>query len=178
MTRSLSKFVSGGRALALACCCVINSGAVAEQEPKPRSGAVFGDWLFECKAIAEDKARCAFSQTIVNGETQEVLAWLSVGRGSEEDTLILTSIVPLGVDVSVGAELWLDDRAISLPVKTCSKTGCISRVQLSSSDIETFLATSELAILYKYPRVEQPSRVRGSFKGLPEGLRKARYISE
>lgn len=178
MTRIFSKFASGRRTLALVALCVANSGGVFAQDTMPRSGAVFGDWLFQCTAIAEGKTRCAFSQTIVNGEAQEVLAWLSVSRGSEDDTLLLTSIVPLGVDVSVAPALQLDDSAISLPVKTCSKTGCISRVQLSSSEIETFLATSELAVLYKYPRIEQTSRVRASVKGLPEGLRQAQYISD
>lgn len=144
--------------------------AVAEA----KVGDQFGDWVYECAAIAENKTICSLSQTILSKNQNKRIVKFNLGRNQKSKALDFTAILPLGINLPTGASIVIDSgKAYSLTLKTCIQQGCIAIYTTDASFIKTLQNGQKLNISFTLAGAEAPITISGSTKGLAEGIKAA-----
>ena len=135
-------------------------------------GDSFGDWVFECTALAEGKTNCALTQTIMSEKGNQRIAKFNLARNENKGGIQLTAIVPLGVHLPSGVFGVIDQgKQFQYSVQTCVQQGCIATYMVDSSFLQALQAGQKLNIKFSGNGGKQPFSIDGSLKGLAEGMK-------
>jgi len=100
-------------------------------QAQAKVGERFGDWVFNCTAIAQNQTSCSLNQALVNKQTQKVVARFSVVREQETNRPALIAILPLGIDLTTSVMGAVDENdAFKFTMETCTRAGCFAKVIL------------------------------------------------
>ena len=159
----------------LALLMALPAAAQNEGQAAARVGDTFGDWLFECTAIAEGQTACSLTQTIVVQETGRAIAKFSLSRGATEGTAFFLVMLPLGLDIPAGVRSTVDtNEPIPLLVETCVAAGCLATAQLDSARLQQMKAGMTLNLTFRVRGELQAVTLAGSLKGITAGMTAAR----
>jgi invasion protein IalB len=144
--------------------------AVAEAKVGDR----FGDWVYECLAIAENKTVCSLSQTIMSDKQNKRIVKFNLGRNEKTKSLDFVALLPLGIKLPAGVSLAIDaGKAYPLTIKTCIQQGCIATYPADSNFIKALQGGQKLNISFTGGVSDTPVTIAGSAKGLAEGVKAA-----
>jgi invasion protein IalB len=155
------------------------SPAMAQTEGQGANGArvgdTFGDWLFECTAIAEGQTACSLTQTIVVQETGRPIAKFSLARGNAQGTGFLVVMLPLGLDIPAGVQGAIDTAAgFPMVVETCIAGGCLATAQIEPERLKAMKSGTKFNLAFRIRGEQQPVTIAGSLKGITAGVVAAR----
>ena len=114
------------------------------QDNQPKVGQKFGDWVFQCSAVAQNQTDCAFVQTIVTPDGKRQVAQLQMlEQRTAPGTYILTVVLPLGLDIQNGVTARVDQaEPVPATLKTCLPRGCIASMPLDEASAKRYARKS------------------------------------
>jgi invasion protein IalB len=137
---------------------------------EPKVGDRFGDWVFACRALAENKTACELAQVIVTEKNQKI-ARLSVTKNNQTNKLLLTALVPLGVNIPAGVSGLIDQTKLSFTLEACIAAGCIANAPLDMQILKSNNAEQKFTINFNLGQNQKVVTVNGSTKGLYDGIK-------
>ncbi len=138
-------------------------------------GDVFGDWIYECRALAENKTACSLSQTIMSKSQNRRLVKFSLARNEKTKAVNLTALLPLGINLPSGANFSIDQgKTYQFTLKTCFQLGCVATYPVDSSFMQALQSGQKLNINFTGEGADAPVKISGSLKGLAEGIKAAK----
>jgi len=138
-------------------------------------GERFGDWVFECTALAEDKTACALTQTIMSKKGNQSLVKFSLSRNEQKGHIQLTAVVPLGIHLPSGISGAIDQgKPFQYITQTCVRQGCIANYAPDGGFLKAMQAGQKLGIKFSGNGGKQPIAIEGSLNGLAEGMKAAK----
>lgn len=141
---------------------------------EPRVGDHFGDWVFECVALAAGKTNCALAQTIALQKDNRRIAKFTLGRNQQTSAVTLTVLLPLGIHLPSGVSGMVDQgKPFQFAVQTCIQQGCIATYPVDAGFLKTLQAGQKLGLNFSANGGKQPVSINGSLIGLAEGLKAA-----
>lgn len=157
---------------------MFQSGLAFAQESEPKVGQKFGDWVFQCSAIGQNRTDCAFVQTIVTPDRKRQLAQVQIlEQEAEPGSFILTFVLPLGVDIQNGVTARADETApVSATFRTCLPRGCIASLPLDANLAGALRAANRLELSFTMADGKQTATVVGSLKGIDEAFTAAEWF--
>jgi len=139
-------------------------------------GDKFGDWVFECQAIADGKTDCALTQTLVNKQTNQPVIRLILARSKGDDDVDLKVLVPLGIDLEVGVSGSVDDKVpIKVVVETCVQAGCLGSAKAKGGIFDAIKGGTALNLTFTGKGAGNKVSVAGSLKGAADGIAAAGF---
>ena len=149
----------------------INNQARDSIETLPIDGAVFGDWVFKCEHTADSSDICFLSQEQHDPNTNALVLKLSVGKLGPQKEKLVVAMLPLGVDLRVGAALRIDQND-QLPMITqqCRPEGCVATLAVTDQLVKTLNAAKEIIVGAVPFGHDQAILFTVSVKGLNDGL--------
>lgn len=107
---------------------------VTAQEVTAQPDQTFGDWIYQCAAVASGNPVCSLNQTLVDqGSGQPVLKF-SLARDAASGKMTLVALLPLGLDFAAGVSGAVDDNAaFQYGLRTCIGTTCIANTEIASA---------------------------------------------
>jgi invasion protein IalB len=96
----------------------------AAPNPQSRNGQRFQDWTLHCATVVQGKPEaCEMLQDVANDKGRVLM--MMVGRVPNVDTPGMLILLPLGIALSPGVALKIDDGdRRPLEIKLCAKEGC------------------------------------------------------
>ena len=138
-----------------------------------KTGDTFGDWVIECHQATPEKVdtnTCVLTQTVVDKDKKLKLLKIIMGQG--KDDAFITALVPLGISISAGVSITLDqNKSFPLILKTCIPQGCIAATKLDSKLLKAIKSGDKISVSFTMKPAEKPIAVGGSLKGVHEGLK-------
>ncbi len=148
--------------------CLFHTAASAEAKVGDR----FGDWVFECQALAADMNVCALTQMILNKKNNRRHVKLILMNGGGEKDQELLAVLPLGIHLPSGVSAAVgQDKPFPLTVQNCTQQGCKATANLDGALLKTMQSGDKLTISFSRQPAAKPVVVEGSLKGLTEGLK-------
>jgi invasion protein IalB len=140
----------------------------------PKVGDVFGDWVFECMALAEGKTLCALSQSLVSQQDNRRLVKFSLARNEKNNEVMLTALLPLGIHLPQGVQGSIDQgKAFPFTLQTCTQQGCIASFKTDKDMVKRLKAGQKVAVSFSVAGGKRPITLTGSLKGLAAGIKAA-----
>lgn len=137
-------------------------------------GDRFGDWLFECTALAEDKTACALTQTIVSQKNNRRIVKFNLAHNEKNGGVMLTALLPLAIHLPSGVSGAIDQgKAFTFTLQTCLPHGCIATYPVDGSFLKSMQNGKKLSISFTAYGKTQPAHITGSLEGLAAGLKAA-----
>jgi len=137
-------------------------------------GDVFGDWIYECRALAENKTACSLSQTIMSKSQNKRLVKFNLGRNEKTKAVNLTALLPLGISLPSGVNFSIDQgKTYQFTLKTCFQLGCVATYPVDNSFMQALQSGQKLNINFSGEGADAPIKISGSLKGLAEGVKAA-----
>jgi invasion protein IalB len=150
--------------------------APAPVRAEPKVGDKFGDWVFECQAIADGKTDCALTQTLVNKQTNQAVARFMLARNKKANEIELRTLVPLGIDIPAGVAGSIDGKSpFKFSIETCVQPGCLGVVKLKGSLQDAMKNGKALTVTFTPRGADKEVAVAGSLKGLTDGMNAAGF---
>jgi invasion protein IalB len=141
-----------------------------------RVGEKFGDWTFECQAIADGKTDCALTQILVNKQTNQPVLKFMLTRGKKADDVELKALIPLGIDIQAGVSGSIDEKpTLKFVLETCVQPGCLASVKVKGALLDSMKAGKALNISFTQKSSGNKLSFSGSLKGLSDGVAAAGY---
>ncbi len=151
--------------------------ACSNSQAEPKAGDKFGDWLYECRAISANNAKCNLTQTIVaNQGNQRILEINILNIPENSKTATLSVLLPLGIYLPTGvtaaviSEKTTAVQDFPIPLMTCIKNGCIASTTLNIDQLTSLRGGTKLAISFAANAKDKPLVVHGSLTGITDGL--------
>lgn len=146
--------------------------ALSAKAESPRVGDRFGDWTFECNAVAQGKTDCALTQMLVDAQRNNAaVAKFSLSRDPESGDRYLIAAIPLGIDFLQPIAARVDDaEPIGMQMLTCVQTGCIARLKLTPELVGALKAGKTMGLTIKYVSAPKPVVFGMSLIGLADGI--------
>ena len=137
-------------------------------------GERFGDWIYECSILAENKTACSLSQAIMSKNQNKRLVKFNLGRNEKTKGIDFVTLLPLGIKLPSGASIAIDNgTAYQLTLKTCIQQGCVAVYPADSNFIKALQGGQKLNISFTGSGSDLPITISGSAKGLAEGIKAA-----
>lgn len=134
-------------------------------------GQKFGDWVFECAAIAEGETLCSLVQVLAVKQSNRAIARFNVSKNKAENAIEFTAQLPIGLDIPAGVSIALDTEApIPLTILTCGRRGCLAQAKLASKSIDQVKDDKKISLTFKMRGAANPTTISGSQKGLKQGI--------
>lgn len=154
------------------------SGSALARDSQPKVGQKFGDWVFQCSAVAQNKTDCAFVQTIVTPDGKRQVAQLQMlEQKGEPGTYVVTVFLPLGLDLQVGVTARIDQTdPVAAPLKTCLPRGCIASMPLDENLAGALRNGNKLELAFTLADGKKTATITGSLKGIDEALTAAGWF--
>ena len=139
-------------------------------------GEKFGDWMFECQAIADGKTDCALTQTLMNKQTNQAVIKLILARAKGNGDLAFKVLVPLGIDLQAGITGNIDDKApVKFVLETCVQAGCLASAKPKGGVLDAIKGAAALNLSFSGKGNGNKVSAVGSLKGLMDGIVAAGY---
>jgi invasion protein IalB len=143
--------------------------------PDDKVGEKFGDWISQCREIADGKTNCSLTQTLVARKTKQAIAQFLLSKHPKSQEVFLTAIVPLGIDIHSGVGFVIDEsKPRQMIVKTCLSSGCIANFKIQKKEMLLLKKGVRLKLLFKPLSVNKPVILTGSLKGISAGIKAAK----
>jgi invasion protein IalB len=160
-------------ALLSACGGLFQSDSDAGQSKQPApltEGQRFEDWRVGCEKMNNGQQdNCFIFQTVVNGETNQPVLQMAVGRSPQNGQLTALWTLPRGVDVNSGLIVTTDSRNLMhIKYSRCVEKGCLAGVALDNSMLAQLRAEQGIKIVVSDGKRSIALPV--SLKGFNEGL--------
>jgi invasion protein IalB len=154
------------------------SGSALAQDGQPKVGQKFGDWVFQCSAVAQNQTDCAFVQTIVTPDGKRQLAQLQMlEQKTVPGTYILTVVLPLGLDLQNGVTARIDQTdPVLVTLKTCLPRGCIASMPLDEVLGSALRNGNALELAFTVADGKKTATVTGSLTGIDEAFSAAAWF--
>ena len=154
------------------------SGSALAQDSQPKVGQKFGDWVFQCSAVAQNQTDCAFVQTIVTPDGKRQLAQLQMlEQKTVPGTYILTVVLPLGLDLQNGVTARIDQTdPVLVTLKTCLPRGCIASMPLDEVLGSALRNGNALELAFTVADGKKTATVTGSLTGIDEAFSAAAWF--
>lgn len=137
-------------------------------------GDRFGDWVFECAALAEGKTDCALSQTIVSQKDNRRIVKFNLARNRQTSGITLTALLPLGIHLPSGVSGVVDQgKPFQFALQTCIQQGCIATYPVDAGFLKNLQAGQKLGLNFSVNGGKRPVSINGSLNGLVDGLKAA-----
>lgn len=145
-------------------------------QAQAKVGDRFGDWVFECVALAEGKTACALTYLIVSKKDNQRIAQLSLGRHEAKGGIVLTAFLPLGIYLPAGASGSIDQgKPFQFTLETClPRQGCIGTFSVNVDFLKSLRSAKQLDIGFAAADGRKPVTLGASLIGLAEGLKAAK----
>lgn len=138
----------------------------------PKSGQSFGDWVFECTAIAEGETSCFLVQTIISQKTKKQIARFTIGSNPNSEGKRFVAFVPLGISIEKGVVLSIDSGdQVSMVLKTCIAQGCVAAVDLSETLAAALSRGKVFQVRFEMNRADSPIALKGSLIGITDAFK-------
>lgn len=135
------------------------------------SGDKFGDWLFECQALAANKTSCALSQTLIKKETNQRVLRLAISKSQDGKGFMFVTVLSLGIYLPSGVTIKTEKGTlIAMTLQACTQHGCIARKKLSAKQIKAIKSENEMTITFSADK-STPITVSVSLNGISAGLK-------
>ena len=139
-------------------------------------GDKFGDWVFECQAIADGKTDCALTQTLINKQTNQPVIRLILARSKGGNEVELKVLVPLGIDLQVGVSGSVDDKIpLKFVLETCVQAGCLGTAKTKGGIMDAMKSGVALNLSFTGKGAGNKVSAAGSLKGLADGIAAAGF---
>lgn len=153
-------------------------GAPGAALAQAKVGDRFGDWVFECVALAEGRTACALTSSIASRAGNQRLVQFSLGRNEARGGVVLTAFLPLGIHLPSGVSGAIDQgKPFQYVLETClPRQGCIATHPVSAEFLKALQGGKQLSISVAFAAAGGPRPVSGSaaLSGLAEGLKAAK----
>ena len=115
----------------------------------PKVGDKFGNWLFECKALAANKTACVLSQTLSQAKTKQRVLRITLNRQENSQEFQIVAVAPLGIHIPTGVTGTID-KGVSIPftLQTCAKQGCIATAKADRKLINALKSGKNIEISF------------------------------
>ncbi len=162
---------SGVRRILLAALLALPALAHAQAKVGDR----FGDWVFQCVALAEGKTACALDYTLVSRPDNRPVLRLSLGRNWKGEGVVLTAIMPLGIWLPAGASGTVDQgKPFAFTLETCLQQRCIGTYPVSGEFLKALRDGKQLSVSFTLSGERKRVTLDASLAGLADGLKAAR----
>jgi invasion protein IalB len=127
-----------------------DAGEAQNTQPAPLTeGQRFADWRVGCEKINNgDQNNCFIFQTVVNGDTNQPVLQMAVGRSPQNGQLTAILTLPKEVDVKSGIDMNTDARTLThFGYQRCAEKGCLAGLALDDSLIKQLRAEQGIKIV-------------------------------
>ncbi len=146
------------------------------QEVTAQPDQTFGDWIYQCAAVAEGKTACSLNQTLVDQASGQSMLKFSLGRDAASGKMTLVALLPLGLDFATGVSGAVDDNdSFNYGLRTCIGTTCIAIAEVDAARLEQLKSGTLLKIGFKMLAEPEPRVLAGSLKGITAGTTAAGF---
>lgn len=154
------------------------SVAAFAQDSLPKVGQKFGDWVFQCSAVAQNQTDCAFVQTIVTQDGKRQLAQLQLlEQKTVPGTYVLTIILPLGLELQNGVTSRIDQTdPVLMSFKTCIPRGCIASMPLDEILASALRNGNKLELAFTMADATKTAIITGSLAGINDAFSAAKWF--
>lgn len=175
IARSLGVAVLALSCMPLPAQAQVQAPAQAQAQAQARVGDRFGNWVFECVALAEGKTACALTYAIVSKVDNRRVVQLSLGRNELKGGIVLTAFLPLGIHLPSGASGAIDQgKPFQYTLETClPQRGCVGTYAVSGDFLKSLQGGQSLNIRF-VAGGQQVVSVSAALNGLAEGIRAAK----
>ena len=157
----------------LAHAAMLHVGAASAEGP--RVGERFGDWTFECTALAESQTECALSQVLMDGDRQVPVAKFSLNKDNLGEARFLIAVLPLGIDATMPISARIDQgKPTSLQLLTCLAGGCIARLPLDPAIVKEMKGGMRMSVFFNFVGSADQTVFPVSLAGVTKGFAAAR----
>lgn len=137
-------------------------------------GDKFGDWVFECTALAQGKTACALTQGVATQNNSRPIIKLNLAHNDKKGANILSVIVPLGLYLPSGMSGNIDQaKPFAFTLQTCIQQGCIASYVVESNLLKALQNGQKITINFSVNGGNQAINLVGSLNGLADGLKAA-----
>jgi len=145
------------------------SSALAQRSAKAR----YGEWDMRCETPpGAAREQCYLSQTISSEERPNITLVVIVLKTADGKSRLLRVIAPLGVQLSKGLGLKIDDGEIGhAPFARCLPNGCFAEVDMDDKLIDQ-LGAGKTATLVIFQIPEEGVGIPMPLAGFKEGFDK------
>lgn len=157
-------------------CLGLSAGAALAQDGGPVMGQAYGDWVFQCAAVAQDKTVCAFSQTVTEG--QRKVAQFQIREATKADgAALMTLLLPLGFDFENGVNVTIDDGdPLPVTLKTCRAQGCVATMPIDQAAADQLRSGEKMTVALTANEGQRKLTIVGSLKGLTDAFAAAGWF--
>jgi invasion protein IalB len=136
--------------------------------------SIHGDWQIRCETPAGSPAeQCALFQSVVAEDHPNVGITVMVFKSATPQTRLLRVRVPLGVYLSKGLWLKIDDAYVGgAGFDRCLQTGCFVEVQPVDDALLGRMRNGQTATFFVFQNAEEGVGFPISLKGFGEGYDK------
>jgi invasion protein IalB len=145
--------------------------AASAQAAPPKVGDTFGNWLFECQALAANKTACVLSQTLSQAKTKQRVLRVTLNKPENSSEFQLVAVAPLGIHIPTGVTGSVDKSTpIPFGLKTCTKQGCIAVAKANNALIKALKSGKNIEISFTANPRRKPVSLNVSLTGITAGI--------
>ena len=146
---------------------------VAPVSAAPQSGQMFDSWQIGCDAaFNSNPAECYLYQGLFLKNSRKRVLRVAIGRFGESQTLAAMITLPLGILLSPGAAMRIDDnQPIAFGFQYCNlDAGCVGILSLDRHSLEALDRGRMIEVVF-YNRANEPVMLSIPLSGFSEGIR-------
>ena len=152
------------------------TAAQAATAGAPKVGQTFGNWIFQCSAVAQNNTICTLSQTLVDGQSKKPIAKFSVGRSGPGSETRLVVLLPLGLDIASGVSGSVDKGAeFKYTLESCVPSGCIASRPVDAALLNGIRTGTALNVSFRFQGNDKAITLSGVLKSLGDGMTAAGF---
>ena len=155
----------------VACISFAEVGVSIAAKSAAKVGDQFGDWRFQCRAVAAGQTNCALIQVLVAPKAKRPIAQYSLAKNPKTNEVFMTAILPLGIDLEAGTVLTIDEsKPRPMTMKSCTAKGCIAIYKVDQNVLQLMKKGVKLKVTFKPLRLNKSVTLAGSLKGISAGI--------
>jgi invasion protein IalB len=145
--------------------------AVTSAQAIPKVGDKFGDWVFECTALAANQTHCVLSQTLIQNESKQRVLRVALNKPAESKELQLVAVAPLGIYLPAGLTATIDKKTtVPFILKTCTQQGCIATANVDSKLVKSLTSGKNIELSFSANADSKPITLNVSLNGITTGI--------
>lgn len=143
----------------------------ATTQASAKVGDQFGNWLFECQALAANKTACVLSQTLSQAKTKQRVLRVTLNKPENSQEFQVVAVAPLGIHIPTGITGTID-KGVSIPFKlqTCAQQGCIATAKADRKIINALKSGKNIEISFVANTRSKRITLKVSLDGVTAGI--------
>jgi invasion protein IalB len=133
--------------LAIGFCALVLVASAGVSNTETVVGTKFGDWTFNCRAVAEGRTNCSLVQNITGNNGKATIGRVTINHIGDGNRMIIS--LPLGMALSKPVVGQVDEAAqLNFTAYTCLKSGCLYGLDLDDVNVKALKAGKELKVAF------------------------------